>query len=422
MLMRRRFYVVIGTAGVLAVGALATRHVLSPAVANPTQAVAAGVAVAAAAPAPNAVDVSPEALSNMDLHFAKAELRPLVRTVRVTGIVNFNALRLAQISPASRGRIEAIDVAVGQRVRAGQRLAILDAFDLSEVRSQVASAHAAVTDAAATAAAAEAALTRATNLIGVGGIAQSEVDRRRAALASAQAMLRTHQAELQKWQGMEQRLMPTGPLATGGGKVALAQAGPADSLGAVVAPIAGIVNSVGAAPGDIVDTSRQIFTVADLSTLWVQANVPEHDLGAIQEGDSVTMSVDAYPGRQFTGRVTYIADQVDPNTGTVAVRCEIPNPDGALRVNMFATLDIAAPLNRNAVLVPDAALQDVNGQTTVFIPTGTGRFTGHVVRTGVSSGGFTEVVEGVTADTRVVTDGSYWLKAALLQNSIPDEG
>ncbi|CAB3804436.1 efflux RND transporter periplasmic adaptor subunit [Pararobbsia alpina] len=418
MLMRRRFYVLIGTAGVLALGALGTRHALSPAVANPTQA----VAIAAAPPVPNTVGFSPEALSNMRLHFAKAELRPLVRTVRVTGIVSFNTLRFAQISPPSRGRIEAIDVAVGEHVQAGQRLAVLDAFDLSEVRSQVASARAAVTDATAAAATAEVALTRATDLIGIGGIAQSEVDRRRAVLASAQAMLRTHQAELRKWRGMEERLMPTGQLATGGGKLALAQPGPADSLGAVVAPFAGIVNSVGAAPGDIVDTSRPIFSVADLSTLWVQANVPEHDLAAVREGDAVAISVDAFPGRQFTGRVTYIADQVDPNTGTVAVRCEVPNPSGALRINMFATVDIAAPLDRNAVLVPDAALQDVNGQTAVFIPAGAGRFTWHVVRTGVSSGGFTEVVEGVTADTPVVTDGSYWLKAGLLQNSIPDEG
>jgi cobalt-zinc-cadmium efflux system membrane fusion protein len=100
----------------------------------------------------------------------------------------------------------------------------------------------------------------------------------------------------------------------------------------------------------------------------------------------------------------------------------LPNPDGALRANMFATAKIAAPLGRNAVLVPDAALQDLNGQTAVFIPSGAGHFTRQAVRTGVSSGGFTEIVEGLKADTQVVTDGSYWLKATFLQNAIPDEG
>jgi len=85
----------------------------------------------------------------------------------------------------------------------------------------------------------------------------------------------------------------------------------------------------------------------------VQANVPERELSVIQEGDTVAVTVDAYPGRQFAGRVTYIADQVDPNTGTVAVRCDVPNPDGALRANMFATANIASPLGRDAVLVPD---------------------------------------------------------------------
>jgi cobalt-zinc-cadmium efflux system membrane fusion protein len=358
----------------------------------------------------------------MSLHFAKAELRPLLRTVQVTGVVSFDARRLAQVSSPSRGRIETIDVAVGQRVRAGQRLAVLDDFDLSDVRSQVASAQAAVTDATAAAATAKVALTRATELVGIGAMAQSELERRRSVAASADAALHSRQAELQKWLGMRQRMQPTGAIVKGGENIALAKLGPADSLGAVVAPFNGVINSVGAAPGDIVDTSLQIFTVADLSTVWFQASVPERQLGVIKEGDAVAVTVDAYPGKQFDGRVTYIADQVDPNTGTVAVRCDLPNPDGALRANMFASARISSPLGRNAVLVPDEALQDVDGQTTVFIPSGAGHFTRQVVRTGVSSGGFTEIVEGVKAGAQVVTEGSYWLKASFLQDAIPDEG
>jgi cobalt-zinc-cadmium efflux system membrane fusion protein len=368
------------------------------------------------------MDVPREALANMNLHFAKVELRPLVQTVQATGVVSFDARRLAQVSSPSRGRIEAIDVIAGQRVRAGQRLAILDAFDLSDVRSQVASAQAAVADATQAAATAGMALTRATELVGIGGMAQSELERRRSMVASAQATLRSRQAELQKWLGMRQRMQPTGSIEMGGANIASDNIGPRDSLGAVVAPFDGVINSVGAATGDIVDTSVQIFTVADLSTVWVQASVPERSLGYIKVGDAVTVSVDAYPGTQFDGRVTYIASEVDPNTGTVMVRCDLPNPDGALRANMFATAKIASPLGRNAVLVPDAALQDLNGQTVVFVPSGAGHFDKQAVRTGVSSGGFTEVVEGLKANTQVVTDGSYWLKADFLQNAIPDEG
>jgi cobalt-zinc-cadmium efflux system membrane fusion protein len=418
MLTRKRLYILIGSAGVVVLGGLAALHAPAPAAEKMTPTSAAE----ATPPVPNAVDVPREALGNMNLHFAKAELQPLVRTVQVTGAVSFDARHLAQVSSPSRGRVEAIDVAVGQRVRAGQRLAVLDDFDLSDVRSQVASAQAAVTDATAAAATAQAALTRATELVGIGAMAQSELERRRSVAASADAALHSRQAELQKWLGMRQRMQPTGAIVKGGENTAFAKLGPRDSLGAVVAPFNGVINSVGAAPGDIVDTSLQIFTVADLSTVWFQASVPERQLGVIKEGDAVAVTVDAYPGKQFDGRVTYIADQVDPNTGTVAVRCDLPNPDGALRANMFASARISSPLGRNAVLVPDEALQDVNGQTMVFIPSGAGHFTRQVIRTGVSSGGFTEIVEGVKAGTQVVTEGSYWLKASFLQDAIPDEG
>jgi cobalt-zinc-cadmium efflux system membrane fusion protein len=259
-------------------------------------------------------------------------------------------------------------------------------------------------------------LTRATELVGIGGMAQSELERRRSMVANVKATLRSRQADLQKWLGMMQRLQPTGAIEKGNANIALGKLGPRDSLGAVVAPFDGIINSVGAAVGDIVDTSVQIFTVVDLSTVWLEASVPERELGFIKEGDAVIVTVEAYPGKQFDGHITYIASQADPNTGTIMVRCDLPNPDGALRANMFAAAKIAAPLGRNAVLVPDEALQTEGEQTVVFIPSGAGHFNKQVVRTGVSSGGFTEVVEGLKADTQVVTSGSYWLKADFLQN------
>jgi membrane fusion protein, heavy metal efflux system len=139
-------------------------------------------------------------------------------------------------------------------------------------------------------------------------------------------------------------------------------------------------------------------------------------------GDTAAITVAAYPDRMFTGHVAYIADKVDPNTGTVMVRCEVPNADGALRINMFANATIAAPMNRSAVLVPDSALQNVNGQQAVFSPTGNGNFAWHAVHPGLSTGGYTQILSGINPGTPIVTDGSYWLKATLMQTTIPDEG
>jgi cobalt-zinc-cadmium efflux system membrane fusion protein len=369
------------------------------------------------------VDLSPEALANVKLRFSKAELRPGVHAIAATGVVAFNGKRVAQLGSPSRARVVAVDVAAGDHVRAGQRLAALDEFDLSDVRSQVASASAAAVDAKAAADAANAALQRGTELVTGGGIAQSELDRRRAAAVNAQAMLKSRQADLQKWQDMQQRLRPIGvPANRSNGTATPARLSPNDSLGALVAPFDGVISSVDTAAGNSVDASSPIVTLADLSTMWVQANVPERDAAEVRAGQTVLVHIDAYGDRQFTGHVIDVADQVDTNTGTVAVRCELPNGDGALRANMFGTVEIQAPLGRDTMLVPNAALQDVNGQTAVFIPSGNGHFTWRAVRTGYVADGMTQILSGLSRGTSVVADGSYWLKAALMKGAIPDEG
>jgi membrane fusion protein, heavy metal efflux system len=375
-----------------------------------------------AQPSSDSVDVAPAALHNMDLHLARADLQPLVRLVHATGVVAFNDLRMAQLSPPARGRIQSIEVAVGQPVRAGQALALLDNFDLGDTRSHIAAAEAALVQAKAEASAAHAAYNRAGELVRIGGLAQSELERRRAEVARTDAGMGTREAELQQWKETEQRQMPAGPQDVAAANIAAVVQGPANSLGTIVAPFSGIIHSIGAVAGELVDTSRQLFTLADLSTVWVQADVAEQDLGSVRVGETVSVNVAAYPGRTFVGRVAYIPDQIDPRSGTARVRCEVPNADGALRANMFATVDIKSPLGRDGVMVPDSALQEIDGKPVVFTPGAAGHFDRHVVQLGLRSGGFTEIVAGLTAKATVVTDGSFWLKAALTQSSIPDEG
>jgi cobalt-zinc-cadmium efflux system membrane fusion protein len=420
---RKRLQIAMLGVGALIVGAavVATHTRAAPPAAEATTT---SPAADSAPRLPDSVNLSAEALANVGLRYANAELRPGVQTIAATGVVAFDARHFAKLSSPSRGRIIAVDVAAGDHVHAGQRLAMLDQFDLGDVRSQVTNASAAVADAKAALDAANAALARGTELVPTGGIAQSELERRRTASADAQAMLASRQAELRKWLGMQQRLMPLDTGAKSGQHTgALARLGPGDSLGALIAPFDGVIGNVGAAAGDIVDSAAPILTLADLSTMWIEANVSERDAAAVKPGQNVTAHIDAYPDRQFIGRVIDVAAQADASTGTVGVRCELPNPDDALRANMFATVTIDVPLGHDAVLVPDAALQDVNGQTAVFIPAGNGHFTWRVVHTGgYAAGGMTQIVSGLAGGTRVVAQGSYWLKAALMKGMIPDEG
>jgi cobalt-zinc-cadmium efflux system membrane fusion protein len=104
------------------------------------------------------------------------------------------------------------------------------------------------------------------------------------------------------------------------------------------------------------------------------------------------------------------------------VRCEVPNLDDALRVNMFATVTILSPQGDDGIMVPSESLQDVNGQSVVFIPAGDRQFAWRAVHTGLVANGKTQITSGLAADTPVVGEGSYWLKAALMQSTIPDQG
>ena len=181
-----------------------------------------------------------------------------------------------------------------------------------------------------------------------------------------------------------------------------------------------MVDSVALSTGQMVDPSQPVFTVADLSTVWVPLQVPENQIGAVQVGDPVALTVDAYPGRIFTGRVAYIADKVDPNTGTVMVRCEVPNPDGALRVNMFANGTIeAAARPPGPCWCPLPRCRTSMARRWCSRPTGHGQFAWHAVQPGLSTGGYTQILSGIAPGTPVVTDGSYWLKATLMQPPFP---
>jgi cobalt-zinc-cadmium efflux system membrane fusion protein len=401
----------------VAAGFAAGRSLPSASIAVP---VSAPSAVAADPELPATITLSEPKLANLQLQIGQAKGGPLVRAVSATGSVGYDQLHLARIKPTARGRIETVNVTGGDRVVAGQRLAVLDNFDLSAAHSRVLSAEAALNQAKAQLAAAGAAYDRAANLIRSDLVTQAELEARRATVATMEAGLRTKEAELRQYHEEEARLLPVRPAAAGSGSSS--DQPPADSRGAIVAPFAGVVDSVSVATGEIVDPATPIFTVSDLSTVWVQADVAEKDLGAVKVGDAVEVRVSAFPGRVFAGRVTYIPDQIESATGMAKVRCEVPNLDGSLRVNMFATVTILSPQDGDAVLVPSTSLQEVNKQSVVFVPAGDGKFTWRPVHTGLVANGKTQITSGLAAGTPVVGEGSYWLKAALMQSTIPDQG
>jgi cobalt-zinc-cadmium efflux system membrane fusion protein len=378
----------------------------------------AGQPAAGPEPLPDVVELSPEAERNFGIAAEPAAARPLRRRVRATGMIGYNERRVARITPLSRGRVQAVEVSVGDRVTAGQRLLILDALDLAEARHSLATAEAGQRQAEAEAATALAALQRAQDLVRGGALAQSELERRRAELVRTQAAAASRAVEASHWQEMLSRYSPATRGVIG---ERLPGDSPADALGAVLAPFAGTVMALGAAPGEMAESGREILTLADLSLLWAQAEVPERELGGITAGIAMELSVPAFPGRSFAGTVVHVADEIDTRTGTARVRCDLPNPQGLLRVNMFANIALLVPLDREGLVVPEGAVQSVDGRPTIFVALGSQRYARREVTLGVPQPDGAEVTSGLTAGEPVVVSGSFRLKSLLLQSRMAGE-
>jgi cobalt-zinc-cadmium efflux system membrane fusion protein len=368
-----------------------------------------------AAVIPTEVALTAEAARNFGLATAPAERRPLMTLVRATGMIGFNELRLAHITPLARGRVQSVEVAVGDLVANGARMVVLDALELAEARHNLTTAEAGQRQATAEAQTARASLSRAQDLVRTGALAQSELDRRRADLARAEAAVQTRTVEAEHWREMLARYSPTGATRPGPDTVTITGVTPADALGAILAPFDSTVMAIGATPGELVEPGRDILTLADLSVLWVQANVPERDLGALRVGAPAQVTVAAFPGQRFEGRVARIADQLDARTGTAQVRVELPNPGGLLRVNMFGSVAIETPLGRDGLVVPDAAVQMVDDRPMLFVALGERRFAPREVTLGHRQPGLAEVTQGLEPGEVVATNGSFRLKSLWLR-------
>lgn len=177
------------------------------------------------------------------------------------------------------------------------------------------------------------------------------------------------------------------------------------------APRDGIVLARNATEGMKMSAGDVLFRIADLSTIWVLADVPEYVLASVEPGQSATIRLRSLPGRTFQGRVALIYPQVNPTTRTTKVRIAIPNPDGALRPDMYADVEIAAGGTRPVTAVPDSALIDTGTRQIVILGKGEGRFEPREVKIGTRGGGYTEIREGIAVGDRIVVTANFLIDA-----------
>jgi len=173
-------------------------------------------------------------------------------------------------------------------------------------------------------------------------------------------------------------------------------------------PIDGIVVERNATVGASVGTDANLFKIIDLSRVWIDADVFEKDLPRVRPGQEVKLTVTAFPESTFSGRVILINSVVDPETRTVKVRTEVANPDGRLKPDMFANVQIVTDLNRAAISIPQSAVLNDEGKTIVFVAEGNG-YKKRQVQAGIQNNDRVEIVDGLTAGDKVVVKGNYLL-------------
>lgn len=359
------------------------------------------------------------AQKNIGLKLAAADFRNVVETLQVTGSVGPNETRVAHVRPLTQGRILDVLAIQGDTVRTGQTLTVYDNIELGELLGQYNVGLAALEKARANAEAARKSAERAQNLVALGAVAQAELERRNAEVAGNTAAINTELAELAR---IEEKMHRYG-LSDDDIKEALRRDSEHREVSrtTVRAPFGGVITNADLADGEVVGSDREIFTIADLSTVWVQADVYEKDIALLRKDLTVRVTVDAFPGETFPGRVTYISDILDPKTRTTKVRCEVPNSTGRLKVDMFATISIATPQGRTAVMVPSAAIQSINDQPVIFVAVSETEFERRDIVTGITEGEWTEIRSGVKQKEQVVTMGSFDLKSLLLREQIGED-
>ncbi|MBE3129415.1 MAG: efflux RND transporter periplasmic adaptor subunit [Acidobacteria bacterium] len=329
------------------------------------------------------VSLGAEAVRTAGIQTAAVERRTFLTSVKATGSVSFNRKKYVRVSPRVAGRVERVLALPGDRVAAGQVLFELFSPGLMAVEAEYVQIHGRVTGASRVRTAEDAAL-------------DAEL------LASTETKLRLLGFEEPDFASLRSARVP---LPTFG----------------VRAPIAGTIVETEVLPGSAVEAGSCLAELADLSTLWVLADIYEKDLAAVVPGAKAEIAVAAYPGEVFAGSLTQVGSVMDEQTRTVKCRLEVGNLAGRLKPGMFAEVRIFASGKIAFLAVPEEAVRTAEGKAVVFVETAAGRYAWRAVETGRAAEGFVEILKGLSAGERVVTAGSFDVKAEMLKGTLEGE-
>ena len=314
------------------------------------------------------------------------------------GTIDFNENLLVQVFSQYQGKILKAFYNIGDEVKAGDVLFTIDSPDLLQAESTLLAAAGVLELQKKT-------LARLTNLMKSGGSAQKDVDQSTSDQQTAEGNFKAAKDAVRIFGKSDAEIEQ------------ILNDRKVDSTLVVPSPIAGRVVARNAAPGFLTQpgAAPAPFTVADLSTMWMLANVIETDAPAYKLGQQVQVTVPAYPDKVFTGRVTALGAMIDPNTHRQLVRSEIDDPGHQLRSGMFASFVIHVGDPVRSMAVPaEGVVREGDGTMSVWATKDSRHFVKRTVKTGMQQDGWTQILTGLMPDDTVVTDGAVFLSNKLL--------
>jgi Cu(I)/Ag(I) efflux system membrane fusion protein len=324
-----------------------------------------------AMPSDGTVRLTAGQIRQFGITFGTVEERQLAAEVRTAGIVAADETRIAQVTPKFGGFVERLYVDfTGQAVRRGQPLLEIYSPELVAAQQELLVA---------------ARLQRTVGESSVPGVPAPSTD----LVAAARERLRL-------WDVSDAQIREV--LRTGRVRRTVT----------LYSPASGVVTEKPVVRGQAVQAGQPLYTIADLSRVWVQAELREADAGTVREGSPATVELAAFPGRPLAGVVSYLQPVLQEQARTLRARIVLPNPDGRIRPGMYATVRISAP-ERTSLTVPASALVRTGERTLVFVDLGGGRLQPQEVETGRVAGAAAEVLSGLEPGQRVVTSAQFLL-------------
>jgi membrane fusion protein, heavy metal efflux system len=346
--------------------------------------------------------LTPEQLQRAGLKIETVGEKPSSDAVgqMTTGVVQANTYKETPVVSLVGGIVRSVRPELGQTVKRGQTVVIVSSNELADAQSRYLTAAAALDEH-------HRHHVRTVKLVEIGAASREELEIANTRLRNAESDVANLRQKLLLLGLSSQRI------------ASLNSTSQISSDVNVPAPSSGTLTSRSVNPGEVIEANKELMRVTDLSSVWVVGQVYEKDLATIRVGSGANITSDAYPGRVFRGRISYVDPKVDPATRTAQVRIELANPGQMFKIGMYVNVAFATlgASEKTMPVVPKDAVQNIGNQQIVFVASEKpNEFALRAVRLGPESNGFYPVLEGLSAGEKVVTEGSFMLRAEWLKS------